>query len=561
MSVTTELIGLGPSPYPGLAWQANEDGGPPYHYFEDREDHGVLYRVQNALFDGTQWHVQDTSKGAYAFALNGVDGSIIYLAPNRSGSTFDSWAVTGKHGVYDVRDFGASGTGLTDDSVYIQAAATACNNAGGGTVYVPPGKYLMTNFVKLGSETILQGSPAGSSADDPTARSVLVADSSINGGGMLSGNIVVANIGYDNPQPGMTLEDNITIRDLNFDGNAAGNLRSYGNATLFFLGVKNVRIENCAVFNCANHAISVVSTASPANPTQGNVWIRNNIIDVMPKRDMVPPSPTYALTSGNIAIRCEALDAVFIDSNVIGFNGRTAAPAWIPTWSNDAIDVPGCNYATITNNQIQWATDGIGLNNSVNAIVSGNIISNCIGEGISSFAPSVSGVSYLTIVGNIVSAVPSDKIVLQLGTMIFAIRSTSNNGPTSQYVTITGNICYGPFTDGAIDGNSANTTISDNQIDCQGTIGATHYPGLGISIKQNSCTVTGNTIRNQYGSTNAAAILIFTSMAGTGLLGIVVQGNNIDGSNTTPIQFQSNLNPQTGLISENFGIVTYATIA
>jgi hypothetical protein len=282
-------------------------------------------------------------------------------------------------------------------------------------------------------------------------------------------------------------------------------------------------------------------------PTQGNVWICDNILDVLPVRDA-----SYNLTSGNIVIRCEALNSVLIEGNVIGFNGPSA---WTPTWSNDAIDAPGCNWVNITNNQIQWATDGIGVNNAIDASVSGNIVYNCIGEAISSFASGGSGVSYFNVTGNIIIGVPPSAIVAAKGPMLFAIRATSAVSPLSQYVSIVGNICYGPFADGAIDGNAANATISDNQIDCQGTASGGPYPGVGITIKQNDCTVNGNTIRNQHGSASAAAIRMNASLSG-----LVIQGNNIDATNTTPIQFGGTF-PSGSLISDNFGIVTYGTIS
>lgn len=55
--------------------------------------------------------------------------------------------------VYNVRDFGATGDGNTDDTIAIQAALTAAatrtqaGRSGGGTVYVPPGSYVVTNLV------------------------------------------------------------------------------------------------------------------------------------------------------------------------------------------------------------------------------------------------------------------------------------------------------------------------------------------------------------------------------------------------------------------------------
>lgn len=44
-------------------------------------------------------------------------------------------------GVFNVKDYGATGNGSTNDYTAVQAAITACGAAGGGTVHFPPGTY------------------------------------------------------------------------------------------------------------------------------------------------------------------------------------------------------------------------------------------------------------------------------------------------------------------------------------------------------------------------------------------------------------------------------------
>src|SRR5690349_18405659 len=49
--------------------------------------------------------------------------------------------------VYDVKaGFGAAGDGVTDDQPAIQAAIDAAGVAGGGTVWIPRGTYLLTSY-------------------------------------------------------------------------------------------------------------------------------------------------------------------------------------------------------------------------------------------------------------------------------------------------------------------------------------------------------------------------------------------------------------------------------
>ena len=45
--------------------------------------------------------------------------------------------------VYNVKDYGATGDGATDDAPAIQAALDAADAASGGTVYAPDGEYLL----------------------------------------------------------------------------------------------------------------------------------------------------------------------------------------------------------------------------------------------------------------------------------------------------------------------------------------------------------------------------------------------------------------------------------
>jgi Pectate lyase superfamily protein len=56
---------------------------------------------------------------------------------------------------------GAAGDGTTDDTAAVQAAITACQSAGGGTVWFPPGTYIVTGLTITGSDVTLRGSGIG----------------------------------------------------------------------------------------------------------------------------------------------------------------------------------------------------------------------------------------------------------------------------------------------------------------------------------------------------------------------------------------------------------------
>jgi len=63
-------------------------------------------------------------------------------------------AVASTAGIYDVRDYGATGDGATLDTPAIQKAVDACAAAGGGQVRFPPGRYL-SGTVNLKSRVTL----------------------------------------------------------------------------------------------------------------------------------------------------------------------------------------------------------------------------------------------------------------------------------------------------------------------------------------------------------------------------------------------------------------------
>lgn len=60
-------------------------------------------------------------------------------------------------GDLNILDFGADPTGLTDSSSAIQSALDVCSDLGGGTVYLPAGRYLITSTVRIPAFTSLCG--------------------------------------------------------------------------------------------------------------------------------------------------------------------------------------------------------------------------------------------------------------------------------------------------------------------------------------------------------------------------------------------------------------------
>ncbi len=72
-----------------------------------------------------------------------------------------------RDGIFNVKDFGARGDGVTVDSPAINAAVKAANQAGGGTVLLPPGHYISFSIRLLDHVTLLLSPGSILEAADP----------------------------------------------------------------------------------------------------------------------------------------------------------------------------------------------------------------------------------------------------------------------------------------------------------------------------------------------------------------------------------------------------------
>lgn len=80
--------------------------------------------------------------------VNFAAGANITLSVSSNTMTIAGTGGSGDENIYDdgwfnVKDYGATGDGVADDTAEIQAAIDACTAAGGGTVWFPEGEYLV----------------------------------------------------------------------------------------------------------------------------------------------------------------------------------------------------------------------------------------------------------------------------------------------------------------------------------------------------------------------------------------------------------------------------------
>ncbi len=162
---------------------------------------------------------------------------------------------------FDVRSYGATGNGTTDDTAAIGAAYSALSAAGGGTLYFPPGIYAISSTLTLGNggtsaSTLSRISVEGAGAGSATAiqfggqapPQVLAAPntSRILWIGASGANNAVVKI------PGAI--DTFSMRDIEIDGKGAAGLG------LVVFSLSGSQFNNVLLRNC----------------TQAHLWLNSN---------------------------------------------------------------------------------------------------------------------------------------------------------------------------------------------------------------------------------------------------------------------------------------------
>jgi hypothetical protein len=169
------------------------------------------------------------------------------------------------------QDYGATGNGTTDDTAAVQAAITAVQTAGGGTVFFPAGTYLCT--------------PTTSPALSITANNVKLMGPS-RGGATIKKNGAGVLLGISGPSSDPTGATHVrytTVENLKFHGNSQTGavIQMYynDNSTLRDVYIVNnadicvdcVEFWDSAFYNCV-----IESSTGAANASAPNTYLRNS---------------------------------------------------------------------------------------------------------------------------------------------------------------------------------------------------------------------------------------------------------------------------------------------
>ncbi len=274
-------------------------------------------------------------------------------------------------GVFNVREYGATGDGVTLDTAAIQAALDAAHTAGGGVVWFPAGVYLIGDELVYYANTMLSGVPGGSILQNSTGRGasdyiMLIPDAATTVTHVLIENLVFDqrsdSFGFSSSDQCVSVNEvaDLTVRNCVFrnvvtmaiwaDTKTADTLtqnvvidrctieNSEGGGISIFGKVQDWHVTNCVIYSCKDDGIAFQNLTTGERPA--NLIISHNSIINCNRRNSTSSTPHAIL--------------VFCCENVV------IADNFIDTTCASAISV-------------QYGAD---TDHSDHAIVQGNIVRN-----------------------------------------------------------------------------------------------------------------------------------------------------------------------------------------
>ncbi|WP_413207570.1 glycosyl hydrolase family 28-related protein [Rhodospirillum sp. A1_3_36] len=371
-------------------------------------------------------------------------------------------------GAYDVKDYGATGNGTTNDQPAIQSAINDAQSAGGGTIFFPPGTYQIDAGLTVSGSNIHFW---GLGYLQTTLQT-----------GFASGDAIT----LAGPS-GISWHENFSIRGLRIGAKA---VHTQG-ACLRMTKVINVTVADCR-FN-SFHKFAELGSSSVANDVQ-QIYIEGCRID------QASADHCINLLSGAICV----IRDCFFNGNATETADRSLISQSNTNNNWDGLVVEGC---TVENWPRFILVTGHGI---VNARVIGNLVEPDLTRGAIVLFPT-SDCAKWTIASNTFTCEGADS---------FGIRLDHGDGGQTYAVAITGNvISYAGDRGIDVRGDSRDISVVGNVL--RGC-GATGRPALTID-GGSAISVTGNTIdpagtNMQFGIEWAGASTPSRSQAGNGII-------------------------------------------
>lgn len=350
--------------------------------------------------------------------------------------------------IISVKDFGAVGNGIADDTAAVQAALVA---AAGKSLYIPSGTYLCGGLIVYSGTTVY--------GDDPTT-SILKAQATLGGSTPLLRNNITSGTAY------VYADKGIQIRNLGFNGN---NLGSRLEGLVAFAKVEDGLMDNCRIYdikyiglviagclsfavnnsfftNCGNTAVTIEGGAA--------VWL-GPAADTTISFDVSITENTFQ--SNNWSAVYANANRVSIIGNYMSENQESAV---FMTGSNNIVSNNWINNQTIK----YISASGLEIAGD-NVTITGNYIGDTDSDSIS-----LTDINFVTVTGNTLLNPGRDSGTFSTAACVSLITLTASpNQP--RYITIVANNMWAPGNDafaaitvGGVGGAPEHVLVSDNQM-------------------------------------------------------------------------------------------------
>ncbi len=367
-----------------------------------------------------------------------------------------------------VKDFGAVGDGVTDDTAAIQATLNS-----GGQVEFVSGTYLITSTLNIPSDTKLVGN-----GKDTAIKLANGANTHM-----------LQNVNYRSGS-----NDNITIDGLVIDGNVANqtNNGAYDKHGIRFNNTTNVVVSNCIVKNVGTDCINLINSNNATIKSNNLYGAYNHAVtfqncdgllgDSNRIHDCGSKTDAYGFTSSGHAFigvnsRC---DNVIITNNYVYDMGDScirnerAGYGWII--SNNLVVNSGKDSIKIMGVELS------GVKPKAN-IISNNIVIDAGNDGIHASGECVITGNYVYGTGKNTAGKPYGKW--------FSTASGIKSADSASNILIQGNYIYDAYYSGVYLDAVTNTKVSGNVSMLNGLNGITAYNCNFLTIDNNVCADNG----------------------------------------------------------------------
>jgi hypothetical protein len=447
------------------------------------------------------------------YSVGVVNADNVLYDPAGSGAVQTTVQVKLRESV-SVKDFGAVGDGVTDDTVAINAAVTYVNSVGGGVVTFPSGTYGVSaagNLTGIQMQSGVYLNITGAklkaiSANSPDYRLVHftgVSDCGVIGGEIEGDRATNSATGEQGHGIYIILNcsnitvEGVTIRDCFGDGTYVGRVCS------------NIKVTGCTYTNNRRNNISVVSAS--------NIFIDgcdiSNANGTLPEAGIdVEPNSGDAVSNNVVITNCHIYDnaqqgisfpappptplietAIVANCHIFNNGSEGIRASYVKN-----LEITGC---VIYGNAGGGIVDTAALATSLN--IDGNIIFDNTGSGVEGFASGTIianntirnntewGVKWqfgqqVTISGNVISDHGEDGIFYERAFNCAIVGNTVKNSQ-KHGIFITG-------TNVSTVTRSRTVTISGNTVFASSLLTDDTYSGIRLDANANNCTVTSNTV-------------------------------------------------------------------